>query len=373
MVFNPNLQSEATPEAVIQPVTNRGAGTAGSVWGNLFSSLAPTPVAAPTEASIRREAETAAMSAYTSGLDSIQQAYESGQMNDGQRRSAIANLQTGVARDFRIDPTAGAFGSVTTSITGLSVDTASRTPEQMMFDELTSSPEGQTQLGLAAAELGITDLSNPAVLTRAMDRRQAEAALQNLNIENELQWRVAKPQVIAAVDQRVQDLILGRRVMEENGVQLTNAMVQETYAAIQNELRTINTIVPPEFRTDEDFKATVDVLQGILVEMDDLVNVLGRTGEIEPLNPAQIQTADRLLAVASAAADSNDPNVIEFASRIGLLSSMNNVDAMAVDTLLRELNQNFVGTVINQPDWAREAGFLQSNNVIDIATSIRLV
>jgi hypothetical protein len=367
MVFNPNLQSEPTP---IQPVQSRGAGAAASVWGDLFSSLAPQPVAAPTEASIRRETETAAMSAYTSGLESIQQAFESGQLNDNQRRSAIANLQTGVAKDFRIDPTSGAFGSVTTSITGLDVATASRTPEQMMLDSLTSTVDGQTQLGLAAAELGIPDITNPAVIQRAMERRQAEEALQNLNIQNELQWKIAKPQIIAAVDQRVQDLILSRDIMQENGVQLTNAMVQETYAAIQNELRMISTIVPAEFRTDDDFKATVDVLNGILVEMDDLVNVLGRTGEIEPLNPAQIRTADRLLAVSSVAASSNDPQIINFASRIGLLSSLNNVDAMTVDSLLSELNRNFIDTVIKQPDWAREAGFLQSNNVIDIATAI---
>jgi hypothetical protein len=367
MVFNPNLQSEATP---IQPVVNRGAGTAASVWGNLFESLAPSPVAAPSEASIRRETETAAMSAYSAGLERIQQAYELGEINDSQRRASVANLQTGIARDFVVDPTAGAFGTVTTSITGLEVGTASRTPEQMMFDTLTSTIEGQTQLRLAAAELGIPDLSNPAVLNRAMERRQAQEALQNLNIQNELQWRTAKPQVIAAVDQRVQDLILSRQVMEENGIQLTNAIVQETYAAIQNELRLINTIVPPEFRTDEDFKATVSVLQGILVEMDDLVNMLGRTGEIEPLNPLQIQTADRLLAVASAATSSNDPKILQFASRIGLLSSLNNVDAVAVDDLIGQLNRDFVDTVINQPDWAREAGFLQSNNVIDIATSI---
>jgi hypothetical protein len=370
MVFNPNLQSEATPEAVIQPVQNRGAGTAASVWGNLFSSLAPQPVAAPTEASIRRETETAAMSAYSEGLAGIEQAYRTERMSDSKRRSAIANLQTRIARDFNVDPTSGAFGAITTSITGLSVATASRTPEQMMLDTLTSTVDGQTQLGLAAAELGIADITNPAVINRAMERRQAEESLQNLNIQNELQWRIAKPQVIAAVDQRVQDLILSRDIMRENGIELTNAMVQETYTSIQNELRLINTIVPAEFRTDADFKATVDVLNGILVEMDDLVNVLGRTGEIEPLNPAQIRTADRLLAVSAAASSSNDPNILTFASRIGLLSSLNNVDAMAVDSLLADLNRNFIDTVINQPNWAREAGFLQSNNVIDIATAI---
>jgi hypothetical protein len=372
MVFNPNLQSAPAPESVIQPVQSRGAGASASAFGNLFSSLAPTPVAAPSEALIRRQTEEAAMSVFSNRLSSIQQAFEAGEINDTQRRSATANLNTTIVREFGVDPTTGAFGAITTSITGLEVGAATLTEEQRVFNELSSSVAGQTQLALAAAELGISDFTNPAVIQRAFERASARTALENLNIQNDTQWAMAKPQLIAAVDQRVQDLVLSRQVMKDNGIQLTNAMVQETYLAIENEKRTLISLVPANYRTDPEFTATIKVLDDILIEMDDLVNMIGRRGEIEPLSAIEVQTADRFLAVAAAAsATGADPELIRFANRIGLLTRLSNVDSMLVNELLFDLTKaDFIDLTINQPDWAREAGFLQSNNIIDIAASI---
>lgn len=370
MSFNPNLQSMPEPERVVAPTEDRSAGQNYALIGNIFEAFAPRP---QTEAGSRRANENAAMRAYSDGLVEIQQNYE----QSGNRRayrSAIVNLQTSIARDYNVDPQSGAFASLTSTFTGLEPEQARFTPEQMDFNRLASTPEGVAQLTLAAQELGIEDIQDPNVVNSAMNRVRERAIVENLNITNEREWLQAKPQIIGDLDRRIQELEISRQLMEDNGIALTNQMVQETYRSIESYKRMLFTEVPPEFRTDEDFAATVQTLDSILVEMDDLVNnVLGGQGEFDVLTPMQAQLADRVLAISQAAmGPTPNPAVVEFAGRLGLTSGMSNVDPVLLNDLLQDLNTQFVELTVQQPDWAREAGFLQSNNVVDIATAIAI-
>lgn len=369
MSFNPNLQSMPEPERVVAPTEDRSAGQNYALIGNIFEAFAPRP---QTEAGARRATENAAMQTYSQGLDSLQQQYEAGAIDNRAYRTGIANLQTAIARDYNVDPQSGAFASITSTVTGLESEQARFTPEQMDFNSLASTPEGVAQLTLAAQELGIEDIQDPAVVNSAMNRVRERAIVDNLNITNEREWLQAKPQIIGDLDRRIQELEISRQLMEDNGIALTNQMVQETYRSIESYKRMLFTQVPTEFRTDEDFAATVQTLDSILVEMDDLVNnVLGGQGEFDVLTPMQAQLADRVLAISQAAmGPTPNPAVVEFAGRLGLTSGMSNVDPVLLNDLLQDLNTQFVELTVQQPDWAREAGFLQSNNVIDIATAI---
>ena len=356
-IFQPTLQSEVQYErAVEQPST---IGTLARLGSGITDALAQNARAnAPSASERKSAAESEALKAYTSDLDDIHQMRDS--ITPTQYRSKLSELNMKFYQSG-VDVGSTDFSNARKLITGVDDEVLTLSDNQLLINNLKTTPEGQGEIAFAFNQLkaeGI-DPTDDNIATVLRDREATQAALNTLVLEDEFALRKAKPVFEAAVTQFQKDTQNAYFGLREAGVPVTPEMVQERYVGFLQLKAQIESKIPSNAPLAE----REDILKDVS-RMEDFFVQLGmdrENGQIVLRSQNELQLQGKMDTFLNVLGDSE--NAADMALVIKMSDpkyTMQPADYLMLQTRMQELG---AATDVT-PEWIQEADIVVTNDLI---------
>lgn len=356
-IFQPTLQSEVQYErAVEQPSSITTIAKLGT--GILDSYTDYKRSTAPSASERKSAADSEALKAYTSDLDDIHQMRDS--ITPTQYRSKLSELNMKFYQSG-VDVGSTDYSNARKLITGVEDEMLTLSENQLLINDLKTTPEGQGEIAFAFNQLkaeGI-DPTDDNIATVLRDREATQAALNTLVLEDEFELRKAKPVFEAAVTQFQQDTQNAYFGLREAGVPVTPQMVQERYVGFLQLKSQIESKIPSNAPIAE----REDILKDVS-RMEDFFVQLGmdrENGEIVLRTKNELQLQGKMDTFLNVLGDSE--NAADMALVIKMSDPSYVMTTDDYDVLQGRLQEMGAATGIT-PEWIQEADIVVTNDLI---------
>ena len=200
-IFSPTLQSEVSPiQATEQPSAAAsilgvlGAGVRGLADAR-DKAARQAAAAAPSYSERKDQFDTKQLGSYTQELDDIHQSFASGDISEAYYNTQLRTLNNKyLTRGVGID--GPDFDAVRENITGQPNAMFGLSEDELVYNNLSATPEGQGQLAYAAMSLrekGVEDFDQTDLISEVNLRSARKLAVDDIQVTDELSWRKALP------------------------------------------------------------------------------------------------------------------------------------------------------------------------------------
>lgn len=374
-IFNLDLQTQVQP---MDTPVNQSTATALGGLANFVSAMGQRKgamdeaaaaaaraekAAQPTYTEVKDQQEKANLSSYATEVADATQQWQSGAISHDAYSIALKKIDTKYAVQG-VDISGAAFDSARTAITGIPSTNWGMTEADMVYGDLSKTPEGQGKLALANYTLS-QSLGREPTRDEVTAQIQADAAVKanydNTVIKNQAELQQKLPIIQGQVVSVAKNFTDAFGVLETNGVDVTPEMLQNSYVqykAFKTEALAKLPADTPQSVKDDLFKLTDEFFVAHGMEQTNGVFKLESKDTLQLKYKAQLivkaleqrgKPADDLLA-------------------LGIVKngySINPQDQPAIDMALGN-----VDLTPSTPDYITEAGIVLSNDLISTAQAI---
>lgn len=363
-IFQPTLQSDVAP---IRPVETPSAITSIARLGEtIVTGLSKAQDRAeiearrnaPTYSEVKAKQDAQNLSDYATSLQEIEDT--KGQISESAYNLAIRKLNMSfIGRG--VDISGSEYTAARETVTGLDDALIGRSDDEILLQDLAKTPEGQSELALAAQDLkakGI-DPNQEDVAALVRQRRATKMAVDNMQITDELSFRQNKPVINDLINTFQRDTQNAVTALTDAGVTISASMVQNQYVNFLQLQNSIISKIPaniPEAQKQ-------DVL-GSLKRTEDFFVQLGMVqqgGEIKLLNPNELQVQDKVRTFVSILSKSDNAADIVLAMKV--MDKNYQVDYATYNLLEDSLTKMGETTDIT-PEWITDADIVVTNDLI---------
>lgn len=265
--------------------------------------------AAPTAAERRAASDSKALSGYAQEVDDIQQKLASGQLSQAAASAAFRKVDIDYLSKG-IDISGPEFKAARSSITGRAEEDFGLTENEILLNDLRSTPEGQSELIYAAGSLqakGIVNPSEDQIAAEYFNRQNRKLALEDSTVIDQFTFRQAKPAMLDRISLYNQDLQTSVKTLTDAGVSITAPMVQNEYLRFLNLREQLVSRIPAN--VPEADRAEVEKQLGRTEEFFKQLGMSVQNGEVQIVGrdelalTVKIQTYVKALAESTNAAD----------------------------------------------------------------------
>ena len=373
-IFDLQLQTEVRP---METPVKQGTSTALGGLANFVSSMGQRKgamdeaaaaaaraekAAQPTYTEVKDQQEQANLSKFTSGLADLAQARDSGMSPVEYNMREKAFLTSFAAQG--IDISSGAYDAAYTVTTGRPSNAMGLSNTDILFNQLTQTPEGQSNLALANYTLS-QSLGREPTRDEVAAQIQANLAIKanydNTVIKNQADLQQKLPILQEQVTSVAKTFTDSLAILDKAGVSATPEMLQNTYVQYKGFKTEALAKLPadtPQSVKDDLFKLTDEffIAQGMeqtngvfKMESKDVLQLKYKAQLIVKALQQRGKPADDLLA-------------------LGIVKngySINPQDQPAIDMALGNMD-----LTPSTPDYITEAGIVLSNDLISTAQAI---
>lgn len=361
--FAPQLGSEVRFN---QPVENTSTATAISGLGSILGAFIE-PKKEETKGPMGSASNPdIALANYTKELSDIMQTAQD--VSPNALAVNIRKLNVRYAGEG-FDVTGPAFKSARESITGRQEETLIFTQEELVFNDLIKTPEGQAKLALAERELmsqsGGTKPSGADTINYIIKQEAEKQAFDRLKIENEMSYLAAAPQFQMQVSNMGKQFLASLDIIEENGLRTDDPeMLQNSYLSYQAERNRIISKIPLGLPNRE------QEIKNLFQVTDEFFSSMGiDAGKFERLPKSQLDLKRKAIVAVEMLNSRGD------AASAMLATGILNADyKMSDDTML--LVQSVLGEnalVNTTPEWITDAGIVVSNDMVTVAQQLSTI
>jgi hypothetical protein len=361
--FAPQLGSEVRFN---QPVENTSTATAISGLGSILGAfIEPRKEEAKGPMGSANNPDVA-LANYTKELSDIMQTAQD--VSPNALAVNIRKLNVRYAGEG-FDVTGPAFKSARESITGRQEETLIFTQEELVFNDLIKTPEGQSKLALAERELmaqsGGDKPSGTDTINYILAQEAEKQSFDRLKVENEMSYLAAAPQFQMQVSNMGKQFLASLDIIEENGLRTDDPeMLQNSYLSYQAERNRIISKIPLGLPNRE------QEIKGLFQVTDEFFSSMGiDSGKFERLPKSQLDLKRKAIVAVEMLNNKGD------AASAMLATGILNADyKMSDDTML--LVQSVLGEnalVNTTPEWITDAGIVVSNDMVTVAQQLSTI
>ena len=361
--FAPQLGSEVRFN---QPIENNSTATAISGLGGLLGAFVQ-----PKEKEAKGPMGSAgnpdvALANYTKDLSLILETSEDRSPNA--ISVAIRKLNVQYAGDG-YDVTSAPFKSARENLTGRQEETLIFSQEELVYNELIKTPEGQAKLALAERTLmtqsGGTKPSGTDTINFIVAQEAEKQAFERLKVDNEMSYLAAAPQFQMQVSNMGDQFLASLDIIEENGLRTDDPeMLQNSYLSYQAERNRIISKIPLGLPNRE------QEIKNLFQVTDEFFSSMGiDAGKFERLPKGQLDLKRKAIVAVEMLNSKGDAASAMLATGI-----LNANYAMSDETMF--LVQSVLGenALINTtPEWVTDAGIVVSNDMITVAQQLSAI
>lgn len=358
--FAPKLSSNVQ---FIQPVENRGTATmleglssALSAWSRNQTTASPGPLGSAGN-------PDPALASYTQEMTRLTDTRET--IGEDAYRVGVKKLNTKFA-GMGVDVTGASFKSVRENLTGMKEENLVYSSEEIVFNKLVETPEGQARIALASAELTKANDGKAPTRDETMNyivARDAEkVAFDQLKIRNELEYQNAAPQIQAEVTAMGNAFAASIDIIEASGLRIDDPeMLQNSYLEYQAERSRIVSKIPMNIpNRDQEIKNLFEVT-------DTFFENFGiSSGDFKRLPKDQLDLKRKAVIAVEMLNKRGDAASSLLA--MGILNSGYKLTPEIMDTVSSTLGENVL--VSPTPEWITDAGIVVSNDMITLAQDL---
>ena len=363
--FAPQLGSEVRFN---QPVENLSTATAISGLGNIFGAFM-----APKEKEAKGPLGTGSnpdpvLTSYTTRLSDLTKMRESGDITENAYRVGVSKLNTEFA-GAGYDVTGSSFKDVRKSLTGYEEENVTFTQEQIVFNELVKTPEGQARLALAERTLitqnGGVKPSRDDTINFIVAQETNKVAFEQLKITNEMEYAAAAPQLQMQVSNMGNQFLASLDILEENGLRTDDPeMLQNSYLSYQAERNRIISKIPLGLPNRE------QEIKNLFQATDEFFASMGiKAGDFTRLSKEQLDIKRKATIVVEMLGKRPDQ-----ASALLAADILNSNYSMSPDTMaLIQATLGEDALIDPTPEWVTDAGIVVSNDMITVAQQLSAI
>ena len=298
-IFSPTLQSEVSPiQATEQP---SAAASILGVLGEGVRGLADArdraarqaAAAAPSYSERKDQFDAQQLGSYTQELDDIHQSFASGGISEAYYNTQLRTLNNKyLTRGVGID--GPDFDAARENITGQPNSMFGFSEDELAYNNLSATPEGQGQLAYAAISLrekGVEDFNQADLISEVNLRSSRKLAVDDIQITDELSWRKALPVYLDQAVMFEEDTMAAVNALTGSGQFITGEMLQTRYLESGDIKRQLEARIPSNISTDD--RAQFD---RAWARIDDTFKALGMTsidGKISIKSQDELKLQDK--------------------------------------------------------------------------------
>lgn len=363
--FAPQLGSEVRFN---QPVENISTATAISGLGNIFGAFVqPKKEEAKGPLGTGNNPDPV-LTSYTKRLSDLTKMRESGDITENAYRVGVGKLNTEFA-GAGYDVTGSSFKDVRKSLTGYEEENVTFTREQIVYNDLIKTPEGQAKLAIAERELmTLNDGVKPKgedTINYIVAQETNKVAFEQLKITNEMEYAAAAPQFQMQVANMGKQFLASLDIIEENGLRTDDPeMLQNSYLSYQAERNRIISKIPLGLPNRE------QEIKNLFQVTDEFFSSMGiDSGKFERLPKSQLDLKRKAIIAVEMLNNMGDTNSAMLAT--GIL----NANYKMTDELMFLVQETLKGKeLINPtPEWVTDAGIVVSNDMITVAQQLSAI
>ena len=374
-IFNLDLQTQVQP---METPVNQATSTALGGLSNFVSAMGTrknamdqakedaarkAAAAAPTYTEVKDQQEKANLSAYSTEVADATQKWQSSSISHDAYLIELKKIDTKFAIQG-VDVSSSAFDTARTAITGIPSTNWGMTETDMLFGDLSKTPDGQGKLALAnynlAQSLG-REPTRDEVAAQVQADMAVKANYDNTVIKNQAELQQKLPIIQGQVVSVAKNFSDSLDILDKAGVPATPEMLQNTYVQYKSFKTEALAKLPadtPQSVKDDLFKLTDEFFIAHGMEQTNGVFKLEPTDVLQAKYKAQLivqalektgKTADTLLA-------------------LGIVK--NGYTISPQDQPVIDLALGNMDLTPSTPDYITEAGIVLSNDLISTAQVI---
>ena len=258
-----------------QPVVDKSSSVFSSIGTSLMqgldtgirASIAADKRDSPSYSEEKDLMERKSLAAYTQGVKDIWGRVQTGELNNQAGVLQLRSLRTSFASKG-VDVTSEAYDLVTSDITGLSEERVQFTDNQILINDMMSTPEGQAKITSAMLSLKGKEIDpNEANIAAQLRETELKAVRFNeINVATDLDFVANEgvfKETLTDFRNKTKDMVT---YLEEEGVTITKEMFQNQYSEFLDLKLLINSKIPGTVETslraglDRQFEADGQVL-----------------------------------------------------------------------------------------------------------------
>lgn len=373
-IFDLQLQTEVRP---METPVNQSTSTALTGLTNFVSSIGnykstmdqakedaarKAAAAAPTYTQVKDQQEQANLAKFTTGLADLAQMRDSGMSPIEYNMREKAFLTSFAAQG--IDISSGAYDAAYTVTTGRPSNAMGLSDTDILFNQLSQTPEGQGSIALANYTLS-QNLGREPTRDEVAAQIQADAAVEanynNTVIKNQAELQQKLPVLQDQVTSVAKNFTDSLAILDKSGVDLTPEMLQNTYVQYKG------------FKTEALAKLPADTPQSVKDDLFKLTDEFFTAQGMEQTNGVfkmeskdVLQLKYKAQLIVKALKERGKP--ADDLLALGIIKngySINPQDQPAIDLALGNMD-----LTPSTPDWVTEAGIVLSNDLISTAQAI---
>lgn len=307
-----------------------------------------------------------ALSNYTKDLSTILQTAEDRSPNA--IAIAIRKLNIQYAGDG-IDVTSAPFKTARENLTGRTEETLMFSQEELVYNDLVKTPEGQAKLTIAERELmALNDGVKPKgedTINYIVKKEAEKQAFDRLKIENEMAYAAAAPQFQMQVANMGNQFLASLDIIEENGLRIDDPeMLQNSYLSYQAERNRIISKIPLGLPNRE------QEIKNLFQVTDEFFASMGiDAGNFERLPKSQLDLKRKAIIAVEMLNNMGDTNSAMLAT--GIL----NANYKMTDELMFLVQETLKGKELIDPtpEWVTDAGIVVSNDMVTVAQQLSTI
>ena len=307
-----------------------------------------------------------ALANYTKDLSTILQTAEDRSPNA--ISVAIRKLNVQYAGEG-IDVTSAPFKAARENLTGRTEETLMFSQEEIVYNDLVKTPEGQAKLAIAERELmalnnGVKPKGEDTI-NYIIKQEADKQAFDRLKIENEMSYLAAAPQFQMQVANMGNQFLASLDIIEENGLRIDDPeMLQNSYLSYQAERNRIISKIPLGLPNRE------QEIKNLFQVTDEFFASMGiDAGKFERLPKSQLDLKRKAMVAVEMLNSRGD------AASAMLATGILNADyKMSDETMI--LVQSVLGEnalVNTTPEWVTDAGIVVSNDMVTVAQQLSTI
>ena len=307
-----------------------------------------------------------ALSSYTKDLSTILQTAED--RSPTAISVAIRQLNVQYAGNG-IDVTSAPFKAARENLTGRTEETLMFSQEELVYNELVKTPEGQAKLALAERTLmtqsGGTKPSGTDTINYIVSQEAEKQAFERLKVDNEMSYLAAAPQFQKQVSNMGDQFLASLDIIEENGLRTDDPeMLQNSYLSYQAERNRIISKIPLGLPNRE------QEIKNLFQVTDEFFSSMGiDSGKFERLPKSQLDLKRKAIVAVEMLNNMGDTNSAMLAT--GIL----NANYKMTDELMFLVQETLKGKELIDPtpEWVTDAGIVVSNDMITVAQQLSAI
>lgn len=267
------------------------------------------------------------------------------------------------------DVTGPAFKSARESITGRQEETLIFSQEELVYNELIKTPEGQAKLALAERTLmtqsGGVKPSGADTINYIVYQEAEKQAFDRLKIDNEMSYLAAAPQFQMQVSNMGDQFLASLDIIEENGLRTDDPeMLQNSYLSYQAERNRIISKIPLGLPNRE------QEIKNLFQVTDEFFSSMGiDAGKFERLPKGQLDLKRKAIVAVEMLNSKGDAASAMLAT--GILNANYTMSDETMFLVQSVLGENAL--VNTTPEWVTDAGIVVSNDMITVAQQLSAI